>query len=51
VTAEELVETADANWAAASETSKPKLLMEERQNTGEWVRQWRRTLEEYPFFT
>jgi hypothetical protein len=50
VTAEELVDAADANWAAL-ETTKPKLLMEERQNTGERVRQWRRTLEEYPYFT
>jgi hypothetical protein len=49
VTAEDLVGIADANWAAL-ETSKPRLLMEERQNTGDWVRQWRRALEEYPYF-
>jgi hypothetical protein len=49
VTAEDLVGIADANWAAL-ETSKPRLLMGERQNTGDWVRQWRRALEEYPYF-
>ena len=49
VTAEELVNGADSNWAKI-ESMKPPLLMEERQNDGSWVRQWRRALVEFPYF-
>jgi hypothetical protein len=50
VSAAEMVQTADENWGKL-ETAKPRVFMEERQNTGEWVRQWRRALEEFPYFT
>jgi hypothetical protein len=49
VSAEELVSGADINWGSL-ETATPKLFFEERQNTGDWVRQWRRALEEFPYF-
>lgn len=49
VSAEDLVNTADANWANI-ESTKPPLLMEERPNDGSWVRQWRRALVEFPYF-
>lgn len=49
VSAEELVATADNTWAAI-ETTKPRIYMEERPNNGDWVRQWRRALEEFPYF-
>jgi hypothetical protein len=48
-TAEEIIGIADANWEYV-EKSKPPLLMEERQNDGTWVRQWRRALLEFPYF-
>lgn len=50
VSAEDLVNTADINWANI-ESMKPPLLMEERQNDGSWVRQWRRALVEFPYFS
>jgi hypothetical protein len=49
VTAEDLVNAADGVWAGI-EASKPPLYMEERQNDGSWVRQWRRALAEFPYF-
>jgi hypothetical protein len=49
VSAQDLVTAADDTWAAV-ENSKPKIFMEERQNNGDWVRQWRRALEEFPYF-
>ena len=49
VSAEDLVGTADANWAGV-ENSKPRLYMEERPNDGSWVRQWLRALVEFPYF-
>ena len=48
VSAEELVNVADANWATI-ESAKPPLFMEERANDGSWVRQWRRALAEFPY--
>ncbi len=47
--ADDLVNQADENWAAI-EKMKPPLFMEERQNDGSWVRQWRRVLAEFPYF-
>jgi hypothetical protein len=49
VSAEELIRTADDNWAKV-EAAAPPLFMEERQNDGSWVRQWRRALAEFPYF-
>lgn len=49
VTASDLVNIADDNWAAI-ETATPPLFMEERQNDGSWVRQWRRAIVEFPYF-
>ena len=49
VSAQDLVTAADATWGAV-ENSKPKIFMEERQYNGDWVRQWRRALEEFPYF-
>ena len=49
VTADDLVNSADGAWASI-EASKPPLFMEERQNDGAWVRQWRRALAEFPYF-
>lgn len=49
ISALDLVRTADANWAAI-ETSKPPVIMEERQNDGSWVRQWLRAIVEFPDF-
>lgn len=46
VSAEDLVGTADSNWAEV-EKSKPRLYMEERPNDGTWVRQWLRALVEF----
>jgi hypothetical protein len=47
-TAEDLVLQADANWGAIQQ--KPEVIMEERANDGQWVRQWRRALVESPEF-
>jgi hypothetical protein len=47
--AADLIANADENWGTL-ETSVPKIYMEERQNSGDWVRQWRRALAELPFF-
>jgi len=49
LTAEEIVNSADSVWGTI-ESSKPPLIMEERQNDGAWVRQWRRALAEFPYF-
>jgi len=49
VSANDLITLADANWAAI-ESSKPPVIMEERQNNGSWVRQWLRALVEFPYF-
>jgi len=49
VSTEDLLTTADETWAAVA-SSKPKIYMEERYNNGDWVRQWMRALEEYPYF-
>jgi hypothetical protein len=47
-TAEDLVLQADANWGLIQQ--KPEVIMEERSNDGQWVRQWRRALVEFPEF-
>ncbi|HTA24725.1 MAG TPA: hypothetical protein VK763_14430 [Terriglobales bacterium] len=47
-TAEDLVLQADANWGLVQQ--KPEVIMEERPNDGQWVRQWRRALVEFPDF-
>jgi hypothetical protein len=47
-TAEELILEADANWGLIQQ--KPEVIMEERQNDGQWVRQWLRALIEFPDF-
>jgi hypothetical protein len=49
VSANDLITSADGNWAGI-EKSKPPLFMEERQNDGSWVRQWLRALVEFPYF-
>jgi hypothetical protein len=48
VSPEDLVKVADENWEAV-EKSKPPIFMEERANSGDWVRQWRRALAEFPY--
>lgn len=50
ISAADIVQTADENWGRL-ESTKPRVFMEERQNAGEWVRQWRRVLEEFPYFS
>ncbi len=42
--ATDLLTLADANW---SKVDKAKVLMEERENTGTWIRSWLNTLHEY----
>jgi hypothetical protein len=49
VSAQDLISAADSGWEAI-ENSKPRIFMEERPNNGSWVRQWRRALEEFPYF-
>ena len=49
VSALDLVTVADGNWAGIERANLP-LFMEERQNDGGWVRQWRRALVEFPYF-
>ena len=44
VTAEGLLEAADANWSKLDDA---KIRMEERQNDGSWIRSWLNTLSEY----
>jgi hypothetical protein len=44
-----MIAAADSNWAAIEKTN-PRLLMEERQNDGNWVHQWFRALVEFPYF-
>lgn len=48
VTVEGLLLQADTNWGLIQQ--KPQVITEERQNDGEWVRQWRRALVEFPDF-
>ncbi len=43
---EELLTGAESNWKALDD-AKPRILMEERQNDGSWIRGWRRALLEY----
>ena len=43
---EELLVRAESNWRAL-DASNPRILMEERQNDGSWIRAWRRALLEY----
>jgi hypothetical protein len=49
VSPEDLVKIADDNWGAV-EKAKPPIFMEERANNGDWVREWRRALAEFPYF-
>jgi hypothetical protein len=48
VGAEDLIVQADANWGLIQQ--KPQVIMEERENNGQWVRQWLRSLVEFPDF-
>jgi hypothetical protein len=48
VSARDLVEIADASWAALEKP--PRVFMEERANDGLWTRQWLRALEELAYF-
>jgi len=43
---EELLLRAESGWKALDD-AKPRILMEERQNDGSWIRAWRRALLEY----
>jgi hypothetical protein len=43
---EELLLRAESDWKALDD-AKPRILMEERQNDGSWIRAWRRALLEY----
>lgn len=47
-TAEDIILKADGIWGLIQQ--KPEVIMEERQNDGQWVRQWRRALVEFPDF-
>jgi hypothetical protein len=48
VTTEDLAVQADVNWGVIQQ--KPQVIMEERENNGQWVRQWLRCLVEFPDF-
>jgi hypothetical protein len=48
VTSRDLVNVADASWAALE--NPPKVFFEERTNDGSWIRQWLRALEELDYF-
>jgi hypothetical protein len=48
VSARELINTADLNWAKLEET--PRMIFEERKNDGSWTRGWLRAIEELPSF-
>jgi hypothetical protein len=45
---EDLLQQADANWGAIQ--TKPQVIMDERENNGQWVRQWLRAVIEFPKF-
>jgi hypothetical protein len=47
-TSEDLINQADANWGTIRQ--KPQVIMEERENDGQWVRQWLRAIVEFPEF-
>jgi hypothetical protein len=42
----DILERADRGWGQI-ETSSPRIYLEERQNTGDWIRQWLRAVAEY----
>ncbi|WP_260705056.1 hypothetical protein [Edaphobacter flagellatus] len=48
VTAQDLINTADSNWASLEET--PRMIFEERKNDGSWTREWLRAIEELSSF-
>jgi hypothetical protein len=48
ITAKDLMLQADANWSLIQQ--KPQMIMEEQENNGQWVRQWLRSLVEFPDF-
>jgi hypothetical protein len=43
-----LLEAAEVNWSRLSQVT-PRVFMEERDNNGAWVRQWRRAVAEFQF--
>ena len=49
VSSRELIEIADGNWGSIK-TRAPRIYMEEIPNDGNWVRQWLRAVEEFPYF-
>lgn len=45
---EDLLNRADANWGLIQQ--KPQVILDERENDGQWVRQWLRAIIEFPEF-
>ncbi len=46
---EQILSAAEKNWIVLDNLRNPRVLMEERTNTGEWIRQWLRAILEYEF--
>jgi hypothetical protein len=47
-TVDDLIARGDANWGLIQQ--KPPVIMEERENNGQWIRQWLRSVVEFPNF-